>query len=123
MAGGARIRTGRAGEDLAAAYLRRAGYEILERNYRCPFGEVDIIAREGGSIVFVEVKCRRSERFGEPETSVGREKQKKIARISLNYLQQQNRLSCAARFDVVAVKMLAGEVRIELIRDAFTLVP
>jgi putative endonuclease len=113
--------TGREGENLAAAYLERAGYEIIERNYRCPFGEVDIVAREGGSLVFIEVKSRRSESFGEPELAVGRDKQRKIARVSLDYLQRRNALSCSARFDVVTVKMLAGGVRIELIKDAFSL--
>ena len=123
VAGSARIRTGKAGEELAAAYLRQAGYEILERNYRCPFGEVDIVACEGGTIVFVEVKCRRSTHFGEPEMAVGWQKQRKISRISLHYLQERNHLSCAARFDVVAVKMRGEEVHIELIKDAFALAP
>ena len=117
--GRGRIEAGRRGEDAAAAYLKRAGYEIIERNYRCPFGEVDIVAREGGSIVFVEVKCRRSERFGEPEDSVGREKQRKLTRISLDYLQRRNFPPCNARFDVVAIKMLPGGDEIELFRDAF----
>jgi putative endonuclease len=123
MSGKSRINLGKEGENLAAAYLERAGYEILERNYRCPFGEVDIVAREGGSLVFVEVKSRRSESFGEPELSVGREKQRKIARVSLDYLQKRSALSARARFDVVTVKMLPGGVRIELIKDAFTIVP
>lgn len=118
-----RIQTGKHGEDMAAAYLKRAGYEIIERNYRCPFGEIDIVAREGGTIVFVEVKSRRSERFGEPEAAVGRNKQIKMIRISQDYLQKRNLMPCNARFDVVAVKMLPGDCRIELIRDAFELLP
>ncbi len=123
MKGKSRISTGRKGEDLAAAYLERAGYEIIERNYRCAFGEVDIVAREGDSLVFVEVKSRRSESFGEPELAVGRDKQKKIVRVSLDYLQKKRGLSVSARFDVVTVKMLPGGTRIELIRDAFSLAP
>ena len=119
--GRGRIETGRRGEDAAVAYLKRAGYEIIERNYRCPFGEVDIVAREGGSIVFIEVKSRRSEIYGEPEASVGIEKQKKISRISMDYLQKKRLSPGSVRFDVIAVKMQLGSAQIELIKDAFDL--
>ena len=119
MKGRGRIETGRRGEDAAVAYLKRAGYEIIERNYRCPFGEVDIVAREGGNLVFIEVKSRRSERYGEPEASVGIEKQRKISRISLDYLQKKRLSPGSVRFDVIAVKMQPGSAQIELIKDAF----
>lgn len=116
-----RIRTGKRGEDLAVAYLQRSGYRILERNYRCFLGEMDIIAEDGDIIVFVEVKSRKSETFGEPQEAVGLEKQKKISRISLHYLQQKRLETSNARFDVVAVKLLPDGTRIELIRNAFNL--
>ena len=113
--------TGRKGEELAVRFLKNAGYRIVERNYRCRFGEIDIIAVDGGTTVFVEVKSRRTESFGEPQLSVGRDKQKKISRIALNYLQEKNMLSRDTRFDVVAVKMLPAGNTLELIQNAFEL--
>jgi putative endonuclease len=116
-----RISTGKRGEELAAVYLAEAGYRILERNYRCLFGEVDIVAEEGETLVFVEVKSRRSTEYGDPQLAVGREKQKKISRIATNYLTERHWCHRPARFDVVAVKMLPGNHSIELIRNAFDL--
>lgn len=104
-------RTGRRGEELAAAHLAQTGYRVIERNYRSVFGEIDIIAEEGETLVFVEVKCRRSDAYGPPELAVGREKQKKISRIALHYLSEHHLRQCPARFDVVAVKLLPGELR------------
>jgi putative endonuclease len=115
------MRTGKRGEDLAAAYLAEAGYRIVERNYRCIFGEIDIVAEEGETLVFVEVKSRRSEVYGEPQLAVGDEKQKKISRIAMHYLQERRLRHRLARFDVVAVKLPPAGLRIELIRNAFEL--
>jgi len=117
-----RIQTGKRGEDLAAAHLQKLGYQIVAKNYRCIFGEVDIIARDGDTLVFVEVKSRKTEAFGEPQEAVGLEKQKKLSRISLHYLQQKGLDSCCARFDVVAIRMFPEGARIDLIRNAFDLV-
>jgi putative endonuclease len=114
-------RTGKNGEELAAAYLAKAGYRIVERNYRCFFGEIDIVAWEDETLVFAEVKSRRSDAYGAPQLAVGREKQKKISRIALHYLSEKYLRHCPARFDVVAVKLLPQGPRIELIRDAFEL--
>lgn len=119
----ARKNTGRAGEELAAAYLQAVGYRLLERNYRCRFGEIDIVAEEGGTLVFAEVKSRRSEAYGEPQLAVGIQKQKKLSRVALHYLSERRLRSRCARFDVVAVKLLPVESRIELIRNAFELCP
>jgi putative endonuclease len=116
-----RIRTGKRGEDLAAAHLAEAGYRILERNYRCLFGEIDIVAEEGETLVFVEVKSRRSAAYGDPQLAVGLQKQRKISRIATHYLAERHLFHRPARFDVVAVKMLPGQVQFELIRDAFEL--
>ena len=114
-------RTGKRGEELAAAYLAEAGYRIVERNYRCLFGEIDIVAWEGETLVFAEVKSRRSEAYGTPQLAVGHEKQKKISRIALHYLSEKRLCRSPARFDVVAVMLLSQGPRIELIRDAFEL--
>ena len=116
-----RISTGKRGEELAAAHLAEAGYRIIERNYRCLFGEIDIVAEEGETLVFVEVKSRRSEAYGDPQLAVGYEKQKKISRIAMHYLKEKRLCHRSARFDVVAVKLLPAGHRIELIRNAFEL--
>ena len=114
-----RKRTGQKGEDLVAAYLADCGYRIVERNYRCVFGEIDIVAWEGNTLVFAEVKSRRTETYGAPQLAVGREKQHKISKIALNYLSEKNLSHHPARFDVVAVRLSPTGARIELIRDAF----
>jgi putative endonuclease len=118
-----RMKTGQRGEELAAAYLSEAGYRILARNYRCIFGEIDIVAEEGDVLVFAEVKSRRSGAYGDPQLAVGREKQKKISRIALHYLAEKQQRHRRARFDVVAVKLRPADDRIELIRNAFELSP
>jgi len=117
-----RIRTGKLGESLAVAHLQKMGYQIVAQNYRCLYGEVDVVARDGDTIVFIEVKSRKSEMFGAPQEAVGLEKQKKLSRVSLHYLQQKRLETCNARFDVIAVKMSPDGTRIDLIRNAFDLV-
>ena len=117
----ARIRTGKRGEDLAVVHLQQLGYRILERNYRCPLGEIDIVAKDKGTIVFVEVKSRRTEEFGDPELAVGKTKQRKMTLVSLYYLAQKKDHQVKARFDVVAVKMLRDRTEVKLIQDAFEL--
>jgi putative endonuclease len=116
-----RIRTGKKGEELAVVHLQTLGYCILERNYRCPLGEIDIVAREKDTVVFVEVKSRKTEDYGDPELAVGRMKQRKLIRIALYYLTGQNDYPEKARFDVVAIKMLRDRTEVRLIRDAFEL--
>ena len=117
----ARKSTGRKGEEIAAAYLQKAGYRLLERNYRCLFGEIDIVAEEGRTIVFAEVKSRRTGGYGDPQLAVGLPKQKKLSQVALHYLNERHLTNRCARFDVVAVRLLSGESRIELIRNAFEL--
>jgi putative endonuclease len=121
MKGSHRIRTGKQGEDIAVALLKKRGYRIIERNYRCPLGEIDIVARGGDAVVFVEVKSRKTEEFGDPQFAVGLAKQKKLSRISLMYLEEKHLFPCNARVDVVAIKMLPEGNTVELIQDAFEL--
>ncbi len=116
-----RIRTGKQGEDLAAAHLAENGYRILERNYRSVFGEIDIVAEEGDTLVFVEVKSRRSEAYGDPQLAVGSKKQRKISRVAMSYLSEKGWNRRPARFDIVAVKLRPSGNLIELIRNAFEL--
>jgi len=116
-----RIRTGRKGEELAAIHLAEAGYRIIECNYRCTFGEIDIVAEEGETLVFVEVKSRRSDAYGEPQLAVNHEKRKRISRIAMHYIQEKRLHHRPARFDVASVKLLPSGCRIEIIRNAFEL--
>ncbi len=104
-------------EDLAAAYLREQGYEILERNYRDRLGEIDVIAREAGYLVFVEVKYRKDQRSGYPEEAVFGRKQQKIRHTASYYLYRHGYgEETPCRFDVVSI---TGEEKILLIKDAF----
>ena len=114
--------TGRAGEDIAAGFLVKNGYRISERNYRCPIGEIDIVARDKNDLVFVEVKTRRSADLGYPEQAVGIKKQKKISQLALWYLQEKKINGVRARFDVVAVMIQPSGNDIRLIKNAFDFV-
>lgn len=117
-----RIALGRKGEDLAASALDRKGLRILARNYRRPFGEIDIIARDGNCVAFVEVKTRRAEGAYAPAEAVTRKKQGQIARVAQEYLAANRLQDAPSRFDVVTVVIEAdGRHRIEHIADAFDL--
>ncbi len=115
------LKAGRLGEDLALNYLKKNGYRVVERNFRCNLGEIDIIATEGKTVVFVEVKSRWSERFGSPQMAVDTHKQKRISRVALVYMKSRGLKDRSARFDVVAVRFFPEGPRIELIRNAFDL--
>lgn len=110
---------GERGEARAAEFLQSRGYRILERNYRCPLGELDMIARDGGTVVFVEVKTRSSDRYGPPQAAIGPRKQQRMTAIALYYLKQQGWLGAPARFDVAAVSLVEGNETVTLYRNAF----
>ena len=114
--------TGRVGEDIAAGFLVKNDYRISERNYRCPIGEIDIVARDKNDLVFVEVKTRRSADLGYPEQAVGIKKQKKISKLALWYLQEKKLNGVRTRFDVVAIMMQPSGNDIRLIKNAFDFV-
>ncbi len=111
---------GQRGEDLAVDALREAGYEILDRNFRTPIGEIDVIAREGGALCFIEVKWRRDASMGHPAEAVTREKQRRLARTAEWYLARHRLFGSVARFDVVAILEGEGAPRVEILRDAFS---
>ncbi len=122
MRGGKRntLPLGRRGEDLAASHLRRRGYHILARNYRRRFGEVDLVARHRGQLVFIEVKTRLSDRYGSPFEAVDRRKQRQLVLIARDFIARHHLEDEVARFDVVAVTMgNDGRVRVEVLEDAF----
>ena len=110
---------GKAGEEAAVQYLCQQGYQILERNYRCRFGEIDLIARDGRTLAFIEVKTRRSQKFGPAAAAVTLEKQRHLVKASQVYLIQQRKAYEFCRFDVVTIELEAQKPRIELIKDAF----
>ena len=109
--------TGRRGEDLAHRYLRRQGFTIVARNYRLAAGdaEADIIAWDGGTLAFVEVKSRETEEFGPPERAIGEEKQRHIVRVAREYTRRTDTPWERVRFDVVTV-VFSPSVRIRLVR-------
>jgi putative endonuclease len=117
---GSRQRTGKLGERLAWEKLVASGYEILELNYRCLAGEMDIVARDGGCYAFVEVRARRGRVCGSPEESVTPAKQRKLIEVAESYLEERGLLEVDWRIDVVAVEWTrAGRLeRVEIIRDA-----
>lgn len=107
------------GEKAAEEFLRRRRYTIVERNYRCRAGEVDLVALDGDTIVFVEVKTRRGEGFGSPLDAVDRRKQRQVYRAAQQFLVEHRLDDRAARFDVVGVWWEGGRVVCELVQNAF----
>jgi putative endonuclease len=116
-----RQRFGQAREQMAADFLERNGYRILERNYRTRVGEIDIIARHKGVLVFIEVKARRSGSYGPPKRAVTPAKQRKISMAALLYLKNNGGTDQRARFDVVSILDGTQRPKIEVIRNAFEL--
>ena len=112
---------GRKGEELALRFLKKRGYRIIEKNYVCKMGEMDIIAKEKDTLVFVEVKTRTSTTFGPPQLAVNPTKQMQLSKVALNFLKQKNLEDVKARFDVVAILLGQKGEEIELIKDAFDL--
>ena len=102
-AGACRQTLGKLGEDLAAGLLAEKGYAILARNYRCRYGEIDLITCRDGILTFVEVKTRQDSRFGSPAEAVTAEKQKKIRRTAVCYLSETGQPCCGMEFQVVEI--------------------
>ena len=110
---------GRQGEDLAAALLARSGYRVVARNWRCPAGEVDIVADHGDTLVFVEVKSRDGHSLGSGAEAVGKTKRARLVRAAARYLSQTGQWSRPCRFDVVSVVRREGQFSAELLENAF----
>ncbi len=117
---GVRRRLGDRGEEAAARYLAKRGFRILERGFRARCGEIDLIAREGEDLVFVEVKTRRSLRCGDPLEAVTGTKRRRILRAAALYLQSRGSWESPCRFDLVAVRFgPGGSEEVEHVRGAF----
>jgi len=112
--------TGLKGEQLACEFLGRNGYDIVERNYRCPEGEIDVVARQQETLVFIEVRTKTSRRFGEPEESITPVKAARLRKLAELYGQSHNNLPETWRIDVVAIQMNKDgrASRIEIIENA-----
>jgi len=110
---------GKSGEDLACRELERRGYAIVARRFRVRSGELDIVARDGAVMVFVEVKTRAGRRFGTAAEAVTVAKQRRIALLAPEYLLRHRMSDCPCRFDVVSVHVDAGTPAVEIIRNAF----
>ncbi|HFQ82117.1 MAG TPA: YraN family protein [Desulfobacterales bacterium] len=118
---GYRLSLGREGERLAGLYLQKSGYRIIERNFRFRGGEIDIIARQGEYLVFVEVKTRSTLAYGVPAAAVDVRKQWQIIQTARFYMAKHHIKEVAMRFDVVAILLpKSGKTLIELIPHAFT---
>jgi putative endonuclease len=112
-------RVGELGEDLASRHLQTLGYRIVERNFRCPLGEIDCVAVKGKTLVFCEVKTRRSNRYGGPLEAVDTKKRRKMTRLARYYTRKRGLGDVPQRFDVVAVWLDQGGPRVEVFENAF----
>jgi putative endonuclease len=110
---------GKLGEDLACEELSRRGYAILARRYRTKYGEIDIVARDGPTVVIVEVKTRDGRAFGDGADAVTPLKQRRMLRMGTDYLLRRRLGDCPCRFDVVDVNIAGDVPRIEVYRNAF----
>ena len=111
---------GRRGEDAAARYLRKLGYVIVARGHRDNIGELDLVAVDGRTVVFIEVKTRTTHDAGHPADAVDEAKQRRLTRLALSYMKRHDLLECQARFDVVAVTWPGrGRPTIEHFKNAF----
>lgn len=112
---------GISGEEKAALYLKRKGYRIVEKNFRCRLGEIDLIALKNRMIIFCEVKTRKNKEYGEPFEAVTRNKQERLRKLAEAYLQKNRKFDCDSRFDVISI-LLNSQGKVEElihIRNAF----
>jgi len=116
-----RIALGKFGEELALRRIKHLGYTKIVRNFRCPLGEVDIIARDGDTLVFLEIKTRRGRPIDYAKEAVNAKKKRQISKVALAYMKSTNCSNVRARFDVVAISLGGGKPEIEVIKNAFEL--
>lgn len=118
---------GAKGEEIAVSFLKSKGYRIVERNYRVRLGEIDIIAEQGGDLVFIEVKTRTDILYGSPFESVTLQKQKQLSKVALEYMNKKSCHDRPSRFDVVGVRLqmlnsdITRDASIEIMQNAFDL--
>lgn len=115
----ARAALGREGETIAATLYRREGFRVVERNFRCRSGEIDLVARSGNLLVFCEVKTRRTDRWGEPSEAVRWDKQARLRRLAAEWMAARRPGPVDVRFDVVSVIVSASGTKVTHIPGAF----
>ena len=116
-----RLELGRYGEDLAYKKIKRLGYKKIIRNYRCSLGEVDLIAHDGDTLVFIEIKTRRGRPTGYAKEAVDARKKRQLSKVALSYMKSNDCTETRARFDVIAISIEEGKPQIEVIKNAFDL--
>jgi putative endonuclease len=112
---------GALGEDLALKEITRLGYKCIARNYRCPLGEIDLIAKERDRLVFIEIKTRRGRSTGYAKEAITSRKRRQLSKVALAYMKSNNCSDAKSRFDVVAISLMGDKEEIEVIRNAFEL--
>lgn len=117
-----RLELGKLGEDLAVKKIRRLGYKMIIRNYRCSLGEVDLIAKDGDTLVFIEIKTRKSGPVSYAKEAVNARKMRQVSKAALTYMKANDCYGVKARFDVVAISIMDDRPpQIEVIKNAFDL--
>jgi len=116
-----RLELGKFGEVLAYQKIKRLGYRKIVRNYRCPLGEVDLIAEDGDTLVFIEIKTRRGRSPAYAKEAVNARKKRQISKVALYYMKANDCIGVRARFDVIAISLDREKVVTEIIRNAFDL--
>ena len=117
-----RIDLGKIGEDLALRKVKRLGYKVVAKNYRCPLGEIDLIAKDRGCLVFIEIKTRKGKSVGYAKEAVDGRKRRQISKVALSYMKSNDCMDVKARFDVIAINIMGDQKEIEIITNAFDLV-
>ncbi len=116
-----RLDLGKLGEELALKKVKRLGYKCIARNYRCALGEIDLIAKDGDCLVFIEIKTRRGRSLGSIKEVIDKRKKRQLSKVALAYLKSNNYCDVKSRFDVVAISLNQDKEQIEVIQNAFDL--
>ena len=116
-----RLALGKEGEDLALKKVESLGYRCIARNYRCTLGELDLVARDGETLVFIEIKTRKGKSLDYAKEAVHARKQRQMSKVALAYMKKNRCEDIKARFDVVVIHQKGVDREIEVIRNAFDL--
>jgi len=116
-----RLELGKFGEVLALKKIKLLGYKNIIRNYRCPLGEVDLIAKDGDTLAFIEIKTRKGKSIGYAKEAVNARKRRQLSKVALAYMKSNDCWGAKARFDVVAINIERDKPQIEVIKNAFEL--
>jgi putative endonuclease len=116
-----RLDLGKLGEELALKKVKRLGYKCIARNFRCALGEIDLIAKDGDCLVFIEIKTRRGRSIGSIKEVIDKRKKRQLSKVALAYLKSNDCCDVKSRFDVIAISLNQGKEQIEVIQNAFDL--